>query len=204
MRELTNNTEVVVEQLAYDPYGRVLVLVGANSSVFQYAGYYNHSRSGLNLTVYRAYSPATGRWLSRDPVDQGVNLYAYVENDPINEVDPLGWFAERPRPPRPPRNPRKGCPLDTEDFDKCLDCCKENADNQVKWLIGLGSTAERAREAVEAERLRCIFNCIAGRPCRTWSPPKPPNPAPENPPPSLGVGGAPPPPPNNPPPKKPD
>jgi len=36
-----------------------------------------------------------GRWLTRDPIefmerDPQVNLYKYVDNNPINEVDPLG------------------------------------------------------------------------------------------------------------------
>ncbi len=40
----------------------------------------------------RYYSPSLGRWLSRDPIAEqgGLNLYAYVLNDPINSTDPLG------------------------------------------------------------------------------------------------------------------
>jgi RHS repeat-associated protein len=44
------------------------------------AGMYVHQRSGLNLTLVRAYSPSLGRWLSRDPLGEsaGTNLYGYV------------------------------------------------------------------------------------------------------------------------------
>jgi hypothetical protein len=33
-----------------------------------------------------------GRWINRDPIAErgGVNLYGFVENDPVNGVDPLG------------------------------------------------------------------------------------------------------------------
>jgi RHS repeat-associated protein len=51
-----------------------------------------HAQSGLYLTKYRVYEPGTGRWLSRDPIEEtgGINLYGYVWGDPINWVDPLG------------------------------------------------------------------------------------------------------------------
>lgn len=38
------------------------------------------------------YSPAIGRWISRDPIEEkgGANLYAFCANNPLNSVDPLG------------------------------------------------------------------------------------------------------------------
>ena len=59
---------------------------------FGYTGHYNHTTSGLYLTWYRAYDSNTGRWLSKDPIEErgGLNLYAYVENDPEDSNDPLG------------------------------------------------------------------------------------------------------------------
>ena len=62
------------------------------TSDFQYAGYYYHAASGLNITLNRAYSPFLGRWLTRDPIGEsgGINLYGYVGGDPVGATDPSG------------------------------------------------------------------------------------------------------------------
>jgi RHS repeat-associated protein len=48
--------------------------------------------SGLYYYRARTYSPTLGRFLQPDPIGYagGANLYAYVDNDPLNLVDPLG------------------------------------------------------------------------------------------------------------------
>jgi RHS repeat-associated protein len=63
---------VIQEQLVYDPYGRPTIIQGSLSPDFQYAGYYFHAPSGLNLTLARPYSSSLGRWLSRDPIGEGI------------------------------------------------------------------------------------------------------------------------------------
>ena len=52
----------------YDMWGQATKTAGASDADFGYAGYYAHARSGLNLTVYRAYNPTLGRWINRDPI----------------------------------------------------------------------------------------------------------------------------------------
>ncbi|MBI3870527.1 MAG: hypothetical protein HY299_18525 [Verrucomicrobia bacterium] len=39
------------------------------------------------------YNAATGRWLSKDPMEEegGVNLYSLLSNDPVDELDVLGF-----------------------------------------------------------------------------------------------------------------
>ena len=49
-------------------------------------------QSGLVYYGFRYYSPSLGRFLNRDPLGElgGSNLYAFVENDPVNGWDRLG------------------------------------------------------------------------------------------------------------------
>ena len=63
-------------------------------------GGYQDPETGLVLMGHRYYDPATWRFLTRDPIGTagGLNLYAYVGNDPVNFTDPLGlrrtWLGE--------------------------------------------------------------------------------------------------------------
>ncbi|NGO38924.1 hypothetical protein G4L39_05875 [Limisphaera ngatamarikiensis] len=51
--------------------------------------------TGLVLYEYRAYSPALGRWLSRDPMEERVEvgLYVFVGNDACSRWDVDGRFT---------------------------------------------------------------------------------------------------------------
>jgi RHS repeat-associated protein len=95
VQEMTDASGNIRAQYDYDPYGNQTKLSGDLTADFGFAGYYNHANSGLYLTVFRAYDPDAGRWLSRDPIGEagGVNLYGYVGDDPPNLIDPLGLIS---------------------------------------------------------------------------------------------------------------
>jgi RHS repeat-associated protein len=78
----------------YDPYGKQMD-DSQTAPELGFAGMRHHAPSGLYLTKYRAYDPETGRWLSRDPIEEtgGINLYGYVNGNPINFIDPYGLWA---------------------------------------------------------------------------------------------------------------
>ncbi len=96
VRELTDSTGTIQARYSYDPYGRRTKLSGTLAANFGFTGDYWHVPSSLALTLYRAYNPDLGRWISRDPIgeDGGVNLYAYVENNPIAVGDLLGLLSD--------------------------------------------------------------------------------------------------------------
>jgi RHS repeat-associated protein len=82
-----NGTPVSIN--SYDEYG----IPGAdNQGRFQYTGQAWIGELGLYYYKSRLYSPFLGRFLQVDTIgyDGGINLYAYVDNDPVNEEDPTG------------------------------------------------------------------------------------------------------------------
>ena len=92
VREVLSGGGTVVARYDYDPFGRSTTIFGTTPTDMNFTGLYRHSKSNLDLAVFRAYDPDLGRWLNRDPIAEkgGLNLYGYVGNDPTQRTDPLG------------------------------------------------------------------------------------------------------------------
>lgn len=95
IREMTDGAGAVRARYSYGPYGQRTKVSGDLEASYGFTGFLRHQASGLDLTVYRAYDANLGRWLSRDPIGEGdgPNLYAFVQNNPINYFDPDGMQA---------------------------------------------------------------------------------------------------------------
>jgi len=95
---LVNATNGMISaKYEYGPFGEVFCSVGDMAKVnpFQFSTKYTDTETDLLYYGYRYYSPSLGRWLSRDPIEEqgGLNLYGFVNNDPVNRWDRLGMWS---------------------------------------------------------------------------------------------------------------
>ena len=89
-----DETGAVVAAYDYDAYGNLLDSTGPLAAAFRhrFSTKLFDPDIGLCYYGYRWYSPALGRWISRDPIEEkgGINLYASCVNCPICSFDSLG------------------------------------------------------------------------------------------------------------------
>jgi RHS repeat-associated protein len=107
----TRGNQVALRWLLYDGYGNLVRLMAPDYtlSAFQWRGVWGevqgslgtgrgycanlgHPEDETGLVYMRAryYEPATGRFISEDPSRDGVNWYAYCENQPNDRADSNG------------------------------------------------------------------------------------------------------------------
>ena len=98
----------IVATYEYGPFGELIRATGpmAKLNPFRFSTKYDDDESDFLYYGYRFYNPSTGRWLSRDPVDEFGSLqlrqrhsrkrhfpcplYVFVNNDGVNHIDLFG------------------------------------------------------------------------------------------------------------------
>lgn len=92
---LTGHTAIAQTHYAYDVFGKTVATGVTSANPFLYAGRENEI-SGLYYYRARYYNPTLQRFVSEDPIGfaGGVNLYAYVDNNPNSARDPFGLCSD--------------------------------------------------------------------------------------------------------------
>jgi len=109
---LIDLNQAVVARYIYEPYGNTLSATGpmAEENLYRFSSKETHTSSALTYFGRRFSVPSLQRWLNRDPLGEpgfelllgrkanvigdGANLYAFVHNNPVTQIDPLGLNAE--------------------------------------------------------------------------------------------------------------
>ena len=95
---LTDASENITDTYLYTSFGDPVTATDSTPNSFRYVGefgYYFDVAFGTYYVRRRVYQPIIGRWLSEDPAGyiDGPNRYSYVNNNPMNRVDPSGLFC---------------------------------------------------------------------------------------------------------------
>ena len=97
---LLDANENTVASYEYDPYGNIVSASGTMAEVnpLRYRGYYYDTELDMYYLQSRYYDPQISRFINADDVSMlgasgtalGYNLFAYCENNPINNCDATG------------------------------------------------------------------------------------------------------------------
>ena len=94
-RAMTNASGAVVATFTYDPYGRLAAKTGTATTPLGFAEY-TDAETGFQYLRARYYDPATGQFLTRDPIEPLTrSAYGYVGGNPLNGTDPSGLVAPK-------------------------------------------------------------------------------------------------------------
>lgn len=94
-RQITDGTGNIISNYDYAPFGKSTAATEAFANPFRFVGKYGvlEEAHGLHFMRARYYDAATGRFISPDPIGlegEDTNLYCYVGNNPVSEIDPDG------------------------------------------------------------------------------------------------------------------
>jgi RHS repeat-associated protein len=95
-------TGAIAQQMNYDEFGRVIQDTNPGFQPFGFAGGLYDRDTGLVRFGARDYDAAVGRWTTKDPIGfegRDTNLFSYVNNQPINFIDPYGLVRACPSSP---------------------------------------------------------------------------------------------------------
>lgn len=96
---LTHSAGEITWRAYGEAFGRMVVDTGiapvstiATVNNLRFPGQLEDQETGTFYNYFRDYDPATGRYIESDPIglSGGTNTYGYVDDNPLNYVDPDG------------------------------------------------------------------------------------------------------------------
>jgi len=98
-RTMTTSSGAVCYDAEFTPFGQEMAHANSCPQNYKFTGFERDAETGLDYSFARYYNPRFGRFMSADPLGadssdpQSLNRYAYVLNNPPNEIDPSGLLG---------------------------------------------------------------------------------------------------------------
>ncbi len=97
LRAVADASGNAIKRIDYDSFGIIISDSNPTFTIpYGFAGGLHDRDTGLVRFGFRDYDPDTGRWTAKDPIGfwgGDIDLYGYVANNPINNIDPQGEIA---------------------------------------------------------------------------------------------------------------
>lgn len=92
----TDQEKAVAWSADRKPFGELTITTEAIENPLRFPGQYYDEESGLHYNYFRYYDPATGRYITSDPIglEGGLNTYGYVGGNPIRFRDLKGLYFD--------------------------------------------------------------------------------------------------------------
>ena len=87
---ITNINGDTTDSYTYDAFGNQPSSAADYYKNFRFCGEYTDPETGFVYLRNRYYNPSTGRFITEDPVQDGMNWYGYCGGNPVMRVDPWG------------------------------------------------------------------------------------------------------------------
>ena len=94
VRSATLDTGALETRYEYDAFGQPYIGDLSSGMNLGYTGKPYDPSMGLYNYGYRDYRPQAARFTTVDPIRDGINWFAYANNDPVNWTDPFGLWVE--------------------------------------------------------------------------------------------------------------
>ena len=174
-RKLTGDTQNITDTYIFDGFGNEVFQSGSTTNPFKYkgaVGYYTNSATNDIYVRARTYQPATGRWLSMDPMGfvDGPNLYRaffvpngidYSGQKCADSCDDMLSKVENPRnviPSFPDRGGKPGVPGTHDDICSVRVVCSDKCPLDTPGKPGL---PEAPGHTGPPNQARQILICIS-------------------------------------------